>query len=133
MIGSILLAALGTAHAQDPVAVYDCEQTNPMQYTDFNLRFRAIVSHDPDRPYTARLWDNETDSVRIASRELRQREAFRIEGYQAYVMGQDAVGTLYVLRVPYDGDLTGTFDAQILQVFGHGIEQWVNEFTCTER
>jgi hypothetical protein len=129
---ALLFAMLAPAQAQDAlqVAQYSCEQTNPMQYTDFHLRFRAIVTSDPDRPYAATLYDLETDSVRIRSRDLQERAAFRIEGWDAYSLGRDEVGTIYVLRVPRQADLGEQFDAQMVQVFGDGRAQWVNEFAC---
>jgi len=133
---SLILATLGTASGQDAdqamAAFYDCTQTNPMEFTNFHLRFRANITADPDRPMAATLWDLESDNLRIASRDLDRSRAFWIEGYEAYVMGRDDVDTGYVLRVPAHGDLSGEFRAQVVQVFGDGRAQWVNEFVCTE-
>lgn len=129
MIAALLALAL-PAQAYDPVT-FECVQTNPYQYSDFTLTF--VADMDTERPVAARLYDNETASVRMQGRKLPAMPKYwDTPGMDTYGIGRDGNGTDYMLRVPQD-PWTDPVDVEVLQVFGGGQAQWVNEFTCEAR
>lgn len=125
-----LLALAMNAHAAPSTAVlYSCEQTNPMQYSDFELRFAANMTQAPGKPVSAQLHDNESGTLRVQSRDLTRRPELDLVGAEAWTISYDANGTGYVLLIP-DTGLQGQVDVAVRAIFGGGVAQWDNHFTC---
>jgi hypothetical protein len=137
LVAALVSMASPTANASPGEAVveqYLCRQTNPMQYASFYLQFRADTGLDPDHPISATLFDTETQTIRMRSTNLVRREAYDLADpdMDAYSFGRDSNDTVYLLVIP-TGSLDDVFRAQVTQVFGGGVAQWVNQFECVER
>jgi hypothetical protein len=113
------------------VVRYVCEQTNPTPYATFSLRFRVQATEAGDRPFLVFLRDLEEDARRIATRRPDRDAPYDLvePALEAWYLGIDDVGIEYVLRIP-PGDLGDAADVQVVELFGGGRAQWVNEFTC---
>jgi hypothetical protein len=133
----MILLALPTALAAPPerdeaLAVYVCGQTNPSDYASFALRFRVDAATHPVRLVGATLVDRATHETSARTGAPARVPDWDLEDLDAWRIGRDPGGTVYLLRVPR-GDLDQTVGVQVVQVFGGGRAEWVSEFSCTRR
>ena len=106
----------------------------PTQYASFALRFRTDGSLGAERPISASLVDRETHTVTVRTGNPARTPDWDVGDADAWQIGRDIGGTVYVLTIPRVEPATSeALAVQVTQVFGGGRAQWVNEFSCVRR
>lgn len=125
------LTLAGSAHAAPGTAeVFDCQQVNAEQYSDFGLRFAVDTSTEPEHALAAKLWDYEEQAMRIeGGHGLKRAAEYDQDGWIAWSIGVDEYRNAYLLLLPAGGTVTdGT--VYVRELFGMGASSHMNEFVC---